>query len=112
MLHAQDKAIRSGRSALLAGALGLALSALLVGPAWAGTGSAQGPSVNAGKPCDGCVGNADDKTPPGQMLDGSDRNAGYECDSNKGVGRGNPAHTACDVPGGGPGDGDGGPVST
>ena len=43
---------------------GLALSALLVSPAMAATG----PSVDAGKPCNGCVGNADDKTPPGQML--------------------------------------------
>ncbi len=104
MLHAHDYASRPGRSALLAGALGLALSALLVGPAWAGTDSA----INAGKPCDGCVGNADDKTPPGQMLDGMDRNAGYECDANKGVGKGNPAHTGCDFPGPGPQD-DGGP---
>jgi|GEM_PF-4666731 len=96
MLHAQDKTIRPGRSVILAGALGLALSALLVGPAWAGTGS----DINAGKPSDGSVGNADTKSPPGQMLDGTDGNAGYECDRNKGIGRGNPAHTAC-VPGDG-----------
>jgi hypothetical protein len=108
MLHAQDGTIRPVRSALLAGALGLALSALLVGPAFAGVDS----SVNAGKPCDGCVGNADDKAPPGQMLDGSDRNAGYECDANKGVGKGNPAHTGCDVPGPGPGGDDGGVIVT
>jgi len=48
-----------------------------------------------GQPCAGCVGNADDKNPPGQLPGGSDANAGYECDTNHGVGRGNPAHTAC-----------------
>ena len=101
MLSVHDCTIRPVRSALLAGALGLALSALLVGPAWAGTDS--GSSVNAGKPCNGCVGNADDKTPPGQMKNDPDKNAGYECDRNKGVGRGNPAHTTC-VPDGGPVD--------
>lgn len=85
------------RSALLAGTIGLALSALFITPAFAGTG----PSVNAGKPCNGCVGNADGKTPPGQTLDGSDSNSGYECDSNKGVGKGNPAHTGCEDDGGG-----------
>lgn len=104
MSHVRVRA--SGRSALLAGALGLALSALLVSPAMAATG----PSVDAGKPCNGCVGNADDKTPPGQMLDGTDKNSGYECDSNNGIGRGNPAHTGC-VPGDG-GGGDGDPIIT
>ncbi len=48
-----------------------------------------------GKPCAGCVGNADDKNPPGQMPDGTDANAGYECDRNQGVGQGNPAHSGC-----------------
>ncbi len=48
-----------------------------------------------GRPCAGCVGNADDKNPPGQAPDGSDHNAGYECDRNSGVGRTNPAHTGC-----------------
>jgi hypothetical protein len=48
-----------------------------------------------GKPCAGCVGRADNKNPPGQAPDGRDHNAGYECDRNKGVGRGNPAHTGC-----------------
>jgi hypothetical protein len=47
------------------------------------------------------VGNADDKNPgarsgKGQYPNGSDHNAGYECDRNKGVGVGNPAHTGCD----------------
>ncbi len=48
-----------------------------------------------GKPCAGCVGNADDKNPPGQMPNGGDPNAGYECDRNNGVGKTNPAHTGC-----------------
>lgn len=48
-----------------------------------------------GKPCAGCVGNADNKNPPGQMPNGSDPNNGYECDGNKGIGKGNPAHTSC-----------------
>lgn len=49
-----------------------------------------------GRPCAGCVGNADNKNPPGQLpnalLDG---NNGYECDGNNGIGRTNPAHTGC-----------------
>ncbi|WP_051399477.1 hypothetical protein [Haloechinothrix halophila] len=48
-----------------------------------------------GKPCAGCVGKADNKNPPGQMPGGSDPNAGYECDTNNGVGKSNPAHTSC-----------------
>ena len=55
-----------------------------------------------GKPCAGCVGNADDKNPPGQADNGNDHNHGYECDvkgqpngGNNGVGKGNPAHTGC-----------------
>ena len=48
-----------------------------------------------GKPCAGCVGKADNKNPPGQYKDGSDHNAGYECDRNHGIGRSNPAHTGC-----------------
>lgn len=53
-----------------------------------------------GKPCAGCVGKADNKNPKGQYPNGSDRNAGYECDRNQGVGQGNPAHTGCkgDIP--------------
>ncbi|WP_158887376.1 hypothetical protein [Amycolatopsis anabasis] len=50
----------------------------------------------AGKPCAGCVGKADNKSPSGQLPGGSDPDAGYECDRNHGVGRGNPAHTACE----------------
>ncbi len=48
-----------------------------------------------GKPCAGCVGNADEKNPPGQAPDGSDSNHGYECDENSGIGKTNPAHTGC-----------------
>src|SRR3954468_4985624 len=48
-----------------------------------------------GKPCAGCVGKADNKNPKGQLPGGSDHNAGYECDRNHGIGRGNPAHTGC-----------------
>ena len=56
-----------------------------------GNGSAQPP----GRPCAGCVGNADNQQPPGQMPGGSDANNGFECDGNQGVGQGNPAHTSC-----------------
>jgi hypothetical protein len=49
-----------------------------------------------GKPCAGCVGNADEKNPAGQAPDGSDSNSGYECDENSGVGKTNPAHTGCE----------------
>jgi hypothetical protein len=59
------------------------------------SGNGNGGGNATGKPCAGCVGNADDKNPPGQMLDGGDHNAGYECDRNHGVGRTNPAHTGC-----------------
>lgn len=49
-----------------------------------------------GKPCAGCVGNADNKNPPGQMPDAAnDGNNGYECDNNNGVGKSNPAHSGC-----------------
>ncbi|MDQ1395357.1 MAG: hypothetical protein QOG64_616 [Acidimicrobiaceae bacterium] len=48
-----------------------------------------------GKPCQGCVGNADNKNPPGQFPNGTDHNNGYECDGNHGVGKGNPAHSSC-----------------
>jgi hypothetical protein len=79
---------RTGRSVILAAVLALPLSAVS-GTLWAGAAHADG------KPCDGCVGKADVKAPPGQDAYGADSNAGYECDTNHGVGRGNPAHTAC-----------------
>ena len=53
-----------------------------------------------GTPCAGCVGNADDKNPPGQVREHNGQkpnDMGYECDGNQGVGahygHGNPAHT-------------------
>ena len=51
-----------------------------------------------GKPADGTVGKADNKNPKGQQPGGNDHNKGYECEpgnTNKGVGKGNPAHTGC-----------------
>jgi hypothetical protein len=98
MFHINARSRRAGRSVLVVAALGLALS-VVPSAAWAGTGSAPGQNGSAGRPADGSVGKADDKAPPGQsvdgVLDGSDLNAGYECDTNHGVGQGNPAHTGC-----------------
>ncbi len=59
-------------------------------------GAGLGGGAATGQPCAGCVGNADDKNPPGQAPGGSDANAGYECDRNQGVGKENPAHTGCE----------------
>jgi hypothetical protein len=67
------------------------------------TGDSDGsPSLNGsgngnanGEPCAGCVGNADDKNPPGQLPGPEDDNNGYECDGNHGIGQTNPAHTGC-----------------
>jgi LPXTG-motif cell wall-anchored protein len=53
---------------------------------------------HTGEPCAGCVGKADNKNPKGQMPNGTDNNAGYECDRNHGIGRTNPAHTGCTTP--------------
>jgi hypothetical protein len=66
-------------------------------PSGCGLPSGNGVSTNnnSSKPCAGCVGNADAKNPPGQYPNGSDPNAGYECDRNQGVGQSNPAHTGC-----------------
>lgn len=55
------------------------------------SGNGQGNTQN----CAGCVGSADGKNPPGQAVDGSDHNNGYECDGNQGVGKTNPAHSGC-----------------
>jgi LPXTG-motif cell wall-anchored protein len=60
-----------------------------------GNGQEDGPGNQTGKPCAGCVGNADDKNPPGQLPGPEDENSGYECDDNEGVGQGNPAHSGC-----------------
>lgn len=62
------------------------------------SGNGKGDGNASGKPCAGCVGNADDKNPPGQQPGGSDHNSGYECDGNQGVGKTNPAHTGCTEP--------------
>src|SRR5436190_1332309 len=59
------------------------------------TNNGNGGGKATGKPCAGCVGKADNKNPKGQMPNGSDANAGYECDRNHGIGRTNPAHTGC-----------------
>lgn len=59
------------------------------------SGNGNGNGNATGKPCAGCVGKADNKNPKGQQPNGSDRNAGYECDRNSGIGRSNPAHTGC-----------------
>lgn len=56
-----------------------------------------------GRPAAGSVGNADGKNPPGQVkklppalsYPADDGDSGYECDSNFGVGLGNPAHSPC-----------------
>ena len=54
----------------------------------------QGQHGNGGNgKCAGCTGKADDKSPGGQFP--GDHNNGYECDHNKGVGKGNPAHSRC-----------------
>jgi hypothetical protein len=59
------------------------------------SGNGNGDGNATGEPCAGCVGNADDKNPPGQLPDGSDDNNGYECDGNNGIAKTNPAHTGC-----------------
>ena len=48
--------------------------------------------------CAGCNGSADGKHPPGQSVDGSDHNNGYECDGNRGIAKTNPAHSRCFTP--------------
>jgi LPXTG-motif cell wall-anchored protein len=71
-------------------------------PAPSGNGNGGGNAV--GKPCAGCVGNADEKNPKGQYPGGGgshyagDNNNGYECDGNHGIARTNPAHTGCTTP--------------
>ena len=64
-----------------------------------GSKAGNGSGGAGGRPCAGCVGNADYKEPPGQLNDGDhDGNAGYECDGNNGLARSNPAHTGCKRP--------------
>ncbi|MCA1696035.1 MAG: hypothetical protein LC749_15650, partial [Actinobacteria bacterium] len=65
-------------------------------PSGVGAPSGNGSDDNNGnRPCAGCVGNADNQNPPGQLPGGGDPNAGYECDTNQGVGQTNPAHSGC-----------------
>ncbi len=71
------------------------------------TGAPSGNGKATKQPAAGTKGKADSKNPPGQRPNGSDRNRGYECDGNKGIGQGNPAHTGC-VYGSGGGGGYGG----
>ncbi|WP_091369791.1 hypothetical protein [Actinokineospora alba] len=59
------------------------------------SGNGNGGGEAVGKPCAGCVGKADNKNPKGQLPGPQDGNKGYECDSNHGIGRSNPAHTGC-----------------
>lgn len=63
-----------------------------------GSPSQNGAGSGGGRACAGCVGNADDKSPPGQRPNASDHNKGYECDQNSGISKTNPAHTGCRVP--------------
>jgi hypothetical protein len=63
-----------------------------------GTASGNGGgNGSASEPCAGCVGNADNKNPKGQLPGPQDGNAGYECDRNQGIALGNPAHSGCAV---------------
>src|SRR3954451_10992753 len=53
---------------------------------------------HTGEPCAGCVGNADNKNPPGQETTDPSWTFpynGYECNNNNGIGQTNPAHTGC-----------------
>ncbi|MCW2622503.1 MAG: Conserved putative secreted protein [Frankiales bacterium] len=60
-----------------------------------GTASANGNGSSENRPCAGCVGNADNKNPQGQLPGPQDDNNGYECDGNNGIANGNPAHSGC-----------------
>jgi hypothetical protein len=104
------------RRLALAAAPALVVTALVGGPAMAGGAntsgpynpSVGGPSQNGngegkavGRPDAGSVGKADTKNPPGQLPGPQDGNKGYECDLNKGIAKGNPAHTGCTIDEGG-----------
>lgn len=80
-------------TATVEAAASAAAAAPVAAAASAVTSSATTAATIAAKPADGSVGNADDKAPPGQSP--NDKNKGYECDGNKGVGKGNPAHSGC-----------------
>lgn len=105
MLGIRQKALTGVTIALTAGCLGLA------SPAWAAGANVSGPFApgvsglpsgngqgNA-RPDAGSVGNADAKNPWGQVKKFSiDPDYGYECDGNRGIAQGNPAHTECGGP--------------
>ena len=114
MSHPRTHLRRTARIGILTAALSLTLAGGLASTASAGTANGQcpggpycatnvgSPSLNGngngnavGKPPAGTAGKADNKNPQGQMPNGSDLNAGYECDTNHGIGRTNPAHTGC-----------------
>ena len=109
-MHRSPRSQRTLRTARLFGLMvtgfGIALVAAAVLPASASGHAAAAPAKSCGNYCalpspstsqnrhvDGSVGNADNKNPKGQAPNGSDHNKGYECDKNKGIGNGNPAHT-------------------
>ena len=104
-LSIRRRAAIAGATILL-GALGLGGSAFAMGTGGANSTSPDpyaptnvgDPSGNGNattQPAAGTKGKADAKNPPGQLPDGGDSNAGYECDTNQGVGQSNPAHTGC-----------------
>ena len=66
------------------------------GTSSSGYGNAALHANENGLPDAGTRGSADDMNPPGQSAD--DKNKGYECDLNEGVGKTNPAHTGCQGP--------------
>jgi hypothetical protein len=70
----------------------LSLRRLVVAAVAVGVLGSAGPAF-AAQPSAGSVGRADHKTPAGQSE--NDRNRGYGCDDNNGVGKGNPAHSPC-----------------
>ncbi len=82
------RSVQAGGAAVLLALSGFAF----VAPASAAESmNGNGKGFAVGRPDAGSVGNADDKSPKGQAY--GDKNKGYECDDNAGVGRSNPAHT-------------------
>lgn len=94
---------RVGRALACFGAVAL-LSGFVATAVWAAPGDNNG--KGNGPPAPGTVGNADDKAPPGQSQ--GDKNRGYECDDNQGIGKGNPAHSSTCSNGGSTGSSGGG----
>ena len=94
--HAKGRAVGHNRSAGNDGSSGANVSGPY-DPYGVGepSGNGNGDGNATGKPCAGCVGNADGKNPPGQQPGPNDANKGYECDENAGIAQGNPAHSFC-----------------